>query len=472
MTAPPSPRPPAPARRDGPARAPGYHREILRLYRHIVPRGASVLQPGCGTGSLLAGLEPGRGVGVDADAAAVAEARARYAGCQSLSFLPGSLESFDWSQAGTFDYIVLSDTISTLHDVQALLSALRCACTPRTRLVLTFPSNAWRPLLGLAARIGWRERPPVFNWLSPEDVANLLRLAGFEIVSRRRHILIPLRIPVLAWAANRLLPLVPGLSHLCLTNCLVARPRPQPAAAPRSVSVVIPTRNERDNIEPAFRRTPPMGLWTELLFVDGRSTDGTLAEIERCRATPGQPWRRVEVLTQSGKGKGNAVREAFAAAQGDVLMILDSDLTMPPEELPKFYDALVNGEAELVNGCRLVYEMEGEAMRFLNMLGNFFFARLFSWLLGQPVKDTLCGTKVLWRSDYEAIAAHRAHFGDFDPFGDFDLLFGAARLNRRIVDLPIRYRRRTYGEIKIDRWRDGALLLRMSWIAFRKLKLV
>jgi hypothetical protein len=116
--------------------------------------------------------------------------------------------------------------------------------------------------------------------------------------------------------------------------------------------------------------------------------------------------------------------------------------------------------------------MESQAMRFLNLLGNKFFSLTFSWLLGQSVKDTLCGTKVLWKSDYEQIAANRAYFGDFDPFGDFDLLFGAARLNQKIVDLPIRYRERTYGSTNVQRWKHGWLLLKMVLFASRRIKFV
>jgi glycosyltransferase involved in cell wall biosynthesis len=255
----------------------------------------------------------------------------------------------------------------------------------------------------------------------------------------------------------------------------VARPapRPLPAAGPEapSVSIVIPTRNERENIEGAFTRTPQMGRWTELVFVDGDSSDGTLEEIERCSRVHGHNWKRVVIQRQRSHGKGDAVRQGFSACEGDILMILDSDLTMPPEELPKYYSALVAGRGELINGSRLVYPMERQAMRFLNMIANVFFARLFTWLLGQPVTDTLCGTKVMWRRDYEEIARNRSFFGEFDPFGDFDLLFGAARLNRRIVSLPIHYADRKYGEIKINRWRHGLLLLRMSLVAFTKLKL-
>jgi glycosyltransferase involved in cell wall biosynthesis len=213
-----------------------------------------------------------------------------------------------------------------------------------------------------------------------------------------------------------------------------------------------------------------MGAGTELIFVEGHSKDETWAAIQQVAAD--NPQRKIKILQQTGRGKGDAVRAGFAVATGDVLMILDADLTMPPEELPKFYDVIASGRAEFANGVRLVYPMEEEAMQFLNLCANKAFGIIFTWLLGQPVKDTLCGTKVLTRAHYERIAGNRAYFGDFDPFGDFDLLFGAAKLNLKIADVPIRYRERTYGTTNIQRWKHGWLLLRMVMFAARKLKFV
>ena len=242
------------------------------------------------------------------------------------------------------------------------------------------------------------------------------------------------------------------LKHLALTNFIVARPRPQAEAdAPApSVSVIVPARNEAGNIAEIFTRTPHMGRWTELVFVEGHSHDNTYGIIEA--AITAHSERCCQLLKQTGVGKGDAVRLGFARAKGEVLMILDADLTVPPEDLPRFYEALRSGKGDFINGVRLVYPMEKQAMRFLNLLGNKFFSLAFSWLLGQPIKDTLCGTKVLWKRDYETIAANRAYFGEFDPFGDFDLTFGAAKLNLKITDLPIRYRERTYGTTNIQRW--------------------
>jgi glycosyltransferase involved in cell wall biosynthesis len=236
------------------------------------------------------------------------------------------------------------------------------------------------------------------------------------------------------------------------------------------VSIIIPARNEAGHISQIFERVPEMGRETELVFIEGHSKDNTYAVIEKAIAD--HPERPSQLLRQTGIGKGDAVRLGFAHAHGEVLMIWDADLTVPPEDLPRFYEALCAGKGEFINGVRLVYPMEKDAMRFLNLLGNKFFSMAFSWLLGQPIKDTLCGTKVLWKSDYEKIAANRKYFGDFDPFGDFDLIFGATKLNLKIVDLPIRYRERTYGTTNIHRWKHGWLLLKMVLFAARRIKFV
>lgn len=463
----------------GRRRNPGYHDEVDRLFGFLTPAGCRVLEIGCGTGRLLAGLRPSYGLGIDMADDKIRAARQlhanrpelefRTARAEDLSELPGpSLEK-------PFDYIILSDLLPLLHDVDSVLAQLKVAVGPNTRLLVGFHSNLWRPVMWLATKLGRRQPDPQYNWLSSQDIKNLLYIAGFEVVKQEGRTLLPLRIPGLRWLCNRLLAKMPLFGSLCLTWTIVARPAPKPQAsegteAP-SVSVLIPTRNERGNIEGAFTRTPRMGRWTELVFVDGYSNDGTIEEIERCTRKYGENWHRVVLLHQAGHGKGDAVRHGFAACQGDILMILDSDLTMPPEELPKYYQAIVAGRGEMINGSRLVYPMQSQAMRFLNMIANVLFARLFTWLLGQPITDTLCGTKVLWREDYDRIADNRSYFGEFDPFGDFDLLFGAARLSRKIVSLPIHYADRQYGDIKIQRWRHGLLLLRMSLVAFRKLKL-
>jgi ubiquinone/menaquinone biosynthesis C-methylase UbiE len=452
-----------------------YFREIKQLYKFVIPESMRVLELGCHTGILLSSLNPSAGVGVDSDEICIQAARNKYKENTSLEFVTGDVETLDWSSYEPFDYIILSDLTPLLNDVQLTLQRLHTVCNAGTRIILNFHNNLWQPLLQLASYLGLRTKYENINWLSTQDIENLLYLSGFEKITFGTRLIMPFYIPLITPMMNKFVAKLPVIRHLCLTCFIIARQIPPATESIKnndySVSIVIPTRNERGNVEAIFKRTPKMGKWTELIFVDGHSTDGTIEAIEDCIDRHGSQWHRAVLLHQDGIGKGQAVRQAFEACQGDIFMILDSDLTMPPEDLPKYYDAITSGQGEFINGCRLVYPMDKHAMRFLNMLANKTFAILFTWLLEQPVKDTLCGTKVLWRKDYLKIAANREYFGDFDPFGDFDLLFGAAKLNLRIVDLPIRYRDRVYGDIKISRWSHGWLLAKMCVVAFKKLKL-
>jgi len=447
-----------------PNSAASYYRHLLaHHYNLLIPAGASVLEIGCGSGELLARLHAGRKVGIDLSAAQLAAARLRL---PQAEFFQQAGE--DLMLAEKFDYIVISDTLNIAADVQQLLERLHTVAHADTRVIINYYSSLWRPLLSLGQWLGIRSAQPKSSWLSTGDVQNLLQLADWSPLFLQPRLLLPIRCLGLESLANRWL--APILSCFCLTVFCVARAaRPAPVTA-RTVSVIIPARNESGNIEAAVQRTPDMGAGTELIFVEGHSRDDTWAEIQRVAAA--YPQRKIKYLQQTGKGKGDAVRLGFASATGDILMILDADLTMPPEELPKFYDVLAHGRAEFANGVRLVYPMDEKAMQFLNLCANKTFGIIFTWLLGQPVKDTLCGTKVCSRAHYERIAANRAYFGDFDPFGDFDLLFGAAKLNLKIADVPIRYRERTYGTTNIQRWSHGWLLLRMVLFAARKLKFV
>ena len=255
------------------------------------------------------------------------------------------------------------------------------------------------------------------------------------MINSWREILFPITIPIIADFFDKLLVKVWPFSWFAMTNFIIARPEPNRKISKPAVSIIIPARNEAGNISSIINRIPEMGELTELVFVEGNSSDNTFETIKSEILL--HPKINAQLIKQPGKGKGDAVRAGFDLAKGEILMILDADLTVPPEDLPRFYNALITGKGEFINGVRLVYPMEKEAMRFFNFLGNKFFSIAFSWLLGQPVKDTLCGTKVLWKRDYERIKAGRAYFGDFDPFGDFDLLFGAARLN--LTDLRFAY---------------------------------
>ncbi|HXU71360.1 MAG TPA: glycosyltransferase [Polyangia bacterium] len=448
-----------------------YYRAIERLVRFVVPAGASVLEIGCGTGDLIAALKPKDGVGVDVSPRLVEEARRKH---PLIDFVVADAERLDAPElvGRTFDYVVLSDVVGSLYDVWSAFRALRRVCNPRTRVIVTYYNFVWEPVLKLGERIGQKMPIEQQNWLGMGDLENLLALNHFEVIRSGTAQLLPADVPVAAPLANRYFAQLPGLRHLALTQYFVCKLAGGGGPIPTreySCSVIVPCKNERGNVDDIVARTPDMGKGTELIFVDGSSNDGTVEAIEKHIAAGTRKNTRL-IHQGDGKGKGDAVRKGFAAATGDILFILDADLTVPPEDLPKFYAALAEGKAEFVNGSRLVYPMEGQAMRFLNSLGNKFFGLALSAILEQRLKDTLCGTKVLFRRDYERIAANRGFFGDFDPFGDFDLLFGAAKQNLKIVELPIRYRARTYGETKISRFREGAILARMTMHAFRKFK--
>lgn len=439
-----------------------YHRRLHEIYGFHISPNQNVLEVGCAEGHLLASLKPARGVGIDFSEDMLQRARNRY---PELAFLHADAHDLSGIHE-KFDIIVLSDLVNDLWDVQRVLEQLRPLSMPHTRIILNFYSRLWQAPLNIARALNLAASNLFQNWLTPDDIRGLLRLANFETIRLTREILWPLP---LGGFANRFLVRWWPFNQMALSNFVIARPQPEQAPEPL-VSVIVPARNESGNIQSIFERTPQMGRGTELVFVEGHSKDDTYAAIEREMAA--HPSTPSLLLRQTGIGKADAVRLGFARAQGEILMILDADLTVPPEDLPRFYEALVSGKGEFINGVRLVYPMEKEAMRPLNFLGNKFFSLAFSWLLGQPIKDTLCGTKVLWKRDYEQIAANRSYFGDFDPFGDYDLIFGAAKLNRKILDLPIRYRERTYGSTNISRFKHGLLLLRMVVFAARRIKFV
>lgn len=443
-----------------------YGSELHRVIGDVVLPGQRVLELGCGQGDLLAALQPTDGVGVDLSPEMIARGKARHPG---LRFVVA--DALDVALEGTFDVIVLSDLLNEIWDAQSLFKRIARWCSADTRVVISLHSQLWKPLLDVSRTLGFATPLLEQNWFTPGDVANLLALEGFELVRRNREILLPLPIPVVQPFANRVVAKLPLASACCLVNVYVARFASFSVRerSPR-VSVVVPARNEAGNIRALVERIPEMGAGTEIVFVEGGSTDDTWAAIER--ETAARPDRTFRLLKQTGRGKGDAVRAGFRGASGDLFMILDADISVAPEDLRLFYDAILSGRGELINGVRLVYPMDGKAMQFLNLLANKAFGVIFTWLLGQPVKETLCGTKVLWRAQYEQIAARRAHFGELDPFGDFDLLFGAARLSLRIIDVPVRYQERVYGSTNIQRWRHGVLLLRMVLLAARRLRFV
>lgn len=444
-----------------------YYEEHWRFMRFLVPEGLDVLSLGCGTGRLLAALKPARGIGIDFSEAMVREARKRH---PEYTFHLGDVEDAAALEklGGPFDVIVMSDTIGSLEDCETTLRNLHPLCTRETRIVISYYSKGWEPILKGAEMLGLKMSGPEQNWLRTDDIQNLLHLADFEVIKREWRQLMPKSLFGLGRIINRYLGTLPFIRRLCLRNYIVARPMTDIARPGLSATVVVPCRNEKGNIEEAVKRIPKFCDKQEILFVEGGSVDGSWEEIQRVIAA--YPERNIRATRQDGAGKGDAVRKAFAEARGEVLMILDADLTTPPEDLPKFYNALTAGKGQFINGSRLVYPMERQAMRFLNYAANHIFSLLFTWLLNQRFTDTLCGTKVLTKAHYERIAQGRGYFGEFDPFGDFDLIFGAAKLNLKIIEVPVRYAERTYGETQISRFKHGWLLLRMVVFAYRKLK--
>lgn len=439
-----------------------YRRAIAHYLNLTIPESADLLEIGCGNGDLLKLLKCRSKTGIDASEKQAAAAREN---CPGARILCG--DACGAVLDAGFDVILVSDTLNHCSDAQALLESARGFAHPEARLVVTTYNTLWRPILSILTLLGLRSKQPDLNWLSPTDVRNISELAGWEPIKSEGRILLPAEVPLLSELLNRwVAPLVP---FLCLTNIMVARKSEKPTGTP-SVSIIIPARNEAGNISLAIERIPAFAPDIEYIFIEGHSTDNTWSEIEKTKAA--HPNKKIRIARQTGRGKGDAVRLGFSLAGGDLLMILDADLTMPPEDLPKFYRALADGRCEFANGCRLIYPMEEGAMQFLNLCANKLFGILFSWLLGQNLKDTLCGTKVLSRKNYEAIARNRSYFGDFDPFGDFDLLFGADKLNLKIRDIPVRYRERTYGSTNISRFRHGILLFRMVAFAAKKLKFV
>ncbi len=425
----------------------------------------SIVEIGCATGEALATLPAKRKVGVDFCEKLIEQGQRLH---PDIEF--HTMDAHDITLDEKFDVVLMSNLVSYLTDIEQVLNCVRRLCHERTRIIITNFNKLWEPAINLAEAIGIKRRCPEQNWISKADMRGLLYLSGFETYRSCSGMLMPFNIPIVSTLLNKFVSRLPFFSLFALNDYIFARPMPRPSAdwqTRYSVSVVVPARNESGNIEQAVSRIPDMGSHTEIIFVEGNSTDDTWQKIQDVAATSSCD---IKIMQQDGRGKGDAVRKGYAAATGDILMILDADLTVPPEDLPKFYRAIATGKGEFVNGVRLVYPMEKGSMRLLNTMGNHFFSSLFSWILEMPIKDTLCGTKVMFRTDYEQLARGRHFFGNFDPFGDFDLLFGAHKLNLRHIDLPIRYRERKYGETNISRFRHGLLLLKMCVFAAFKIR--
>ena len=452
-----------------------YYSDIKKLYSFIIPPGSTILELGCGDGDLLESLRKNLNcncVGIDSSETIINNAKRHF---PLVEFRTEDITKINFEEK--FEFIILSDLVGVVSDVQIVFENMRKLCTSETRIIINFYNFLWEPLLNISRKLNLISPTKVQNWLSISDIKMLLELTNFEVVKSGSRLLLPKYLPGVSELFNNYFAKFPFLKKLCLYNYIVARPLDikQKNENEETVSVVIPARNEKGNIESAILRTPQMGMNTELIFVEGNSTDGTFEEIKLLAKKYNFVSKnkcKIRYTRQEGHGKGDAVRKGFELSRGDILMILDADLTVAPEELPKFYKAITSGKGEFINGTRLVYPMETEAMRSLNLLGNKIFSLMFTWLLDQRFKDTLCGTKVISRKNYEKLKKSRLYFGNFDPFGDFDLIFGASKLNLKIVEIPIHYKEREYGTTNISRFKHGWLLIKMCIFAMKKIKFI
>jgi ubiquinone/menaquinone biosynthesis C-methylase UbiE len=449
-----------------------YHQSIADLIKSVIPKNSSVIEIGCGEGDTISRIDSSEITGIEKNQCLIESGKKKYAHIDYIKCdieLIHSIQSFV-PENKKYDYIIVSDLIGTLNDIQKVFEKMQMISHEKTKIIVTYYNYFWNPILKLGEIFHLKMKEDVMNWLYIDEIKNLLLLSSFNVIKSSSLLLIPKNIPLVSSFFNKYIARLPVFKRLCLVGYVIAtfEKLNNTNIKDYSTTVLIPCRNEEGNIEKIIPRIPELGSHTEIIFVEGNSTDNTHKKIEEViKANPGKD---IKLFKQEGKGKGDAVRKGFENASCDILMILDADMTVAPEDLTKFYNALKYHKGEFINGTRLVYQMKEKAMRRLNKFGNIFFSKMFSWLLGQRITDTLCGTKAFFKSDYEKIVLNRKYFGDFDPFGDFDLLFGAAKLNLKIIEIPIRYGERIYGDTNINRFRDGLRLLKMCFIAMRKIK--
>jgi len=462
----------APKRESWIKKSKGFYFEDIKAMQELIPDGSSILEIGCGNGHLIGALKPLSGVGIDISSEMIKEAKKIY---KNLNFIVADIEDTncikDLDQ--TFDFVIISDTIGYLNDIENTFEKLHKVCNADTRIIVAYYSPFWEPILNITARFKFKMPELPKALLNETDISSLLGSAGYETVKYQKKIIFPFTFFGIGRILNRFLSCVPILSYLCIRSYVVSRSLKSVLLdLPNSASVIIPCRNEKGNIKNALKRLPLFTKNLEIIFVEGHSKDGTWDEVKKTILDKSfiKKGFKMRAIQQKGIGKADAVFQAFSLATNDVLIILDGDLTVPPEDIPKFWKKISSGEAEYVNGSRLIYPMENEAMRFLNYIANKIFSILFTWLLGQRYTDTLCGTKVIRKRHFDKACERNKDLGNFDPFGDFFIIFGAARLNLKMLEVPIRYKAREYGETQISRFSHGFLLIKMVIFAFFKLK--
>lgn len=348
-----------------------------------------------------------------------------------------------------FNGIILDNVIGDIPNLQTYFESIRKEINPNTRILISYHNSFWEPVLTLASKLGLRKKVGIQNWLTTEDIANILNLSGLEVISNQKRFF--------------------GITTITIAKLQISNHKLQTNYKSQySVSIIVPARNEEGNIPKIIPSIPKFGKWQEIIFVEGHSTDQTWEKILQITSSKLQTInkytnfkRTIKAYKQRGRGKADATRLGLSKAKGDILIIYDADRTVDTNDLSKFYNALASGIGEFANGSRLVYPMEKDAMQFLNKIGNQIFSQLFTWILSQHFKDTLCGTKAFLRKDYLKFKRSKT-----DPFGDFDLIFGAIRNNLKVVEIPVRYKDRVYGSTNINRFRHGLLLAKMAWLAF------
>ncbi|MCK5416139.1 glycosyltransferase [Candidatus Parcubacteria bacterium] len=442
-----------------------YYKDLIKFFKYNILNNSKILEIGCGDGYLLNKLSPKHGVGIDISSKMIEIAKNHY---PDIKFYQMDAENITLDEK--FDYIIISDTLGYFEDIQKVFQELKKVSKPSTRIIITYHNFIWSPFLKLAEKLNLKMPQKRLNWLNGGDVNNLLYIENYDVIKKGKRFLFPKKIFLISNFINKFIAQLPIINSFCLTGYIIARQNNEDKNE-YSTSIIIPARNEKGNIENAVKRMPNFGKHIEIIFIEGHSRDDTYGEIKRVYEKYKSVYD-IKYAKQDGKGKGDAVRKGFEMANGDILMILDADLTVPPEDLPKFYNAIASGKGEYINGSRLVYPMEDEAMRTLNMIGNKFFSLMFSWLLGQRIKDTLCGTKVISKNNYKKLIANRKYFGEFDPFGDFDLIFGSSKLSLKFIEIPIKYKARDYGDTNISRFRHGWILLKMLVFAIKKIKFI
>jgi len=448
-----------------------YHSQLLAYYQFIIPKGSKILQLGCEIGNLIGKLEPSYGMGVDVSDQMINIAKQKY---PDIHFRCENIEEFLIEEK--FDYIILSGTLGCIENIQALLQRILKMANSETRIIINHYNALWEPILRVGEILKWKMPEIIFNWLSIDDIENFLYISGYQVVRRDFLLLFPVHIPILSRILNRIIGKLPIIRRLTSTHCIVARPNmPPDNVDDLTSSVILTCRDEEENIQGLVEGIPQMGKHTEIIFVEGHSQDNTVGKIKEMQNK--YPDKDIKLLKQKGIGQRDAFAMGFDHAKGDLLCWLEADLTIPPQEIELFWKAYITGKGEYINGSRFIYKMQKDSMPLLNILGNRFFGNVFTMILKQRITDTLCGYKAISRKGYEKVCKQKDYFGDFDPFGDFELILGASKICLKFAEVPVHYRPRSYGSSKAygksfnGFLKHAWLLIRMSWIAFIKFRI-